>query len=523
MSSMAIIRPNAKTLYKYASRLRITDIRTGSQSLWVPNVEQKEIFSKHESSKKIFILKSRQIGASTAEILYDLLFTAVNDFSKDIVNTWLIWDTESKAVEKLNGIEDFAAQLKITCRKRDNQIIFPNGSKIIGMTAGGKRAGAGLSCHHIHASEMPFWRDAAKTWTSLMPALNDKIGTMTIETTMAANADLVSGLWHDNGNGIEHLFFPVEMNDVYKIREKDKEWLDKRDREAAFPLRPEFAERLRKEGFTNEDTMRFMQRKLLTMGGIVSENAWIEVLREYPQKEDHCFRLAKGRWIQTDPQVIPHTSFWLNTPRGNTFEAKIYKEPVFYDVRRNTGSVKSTEGRYFIGVDTGGGLGKDQSSVSVIDRADGSLAAFFSSNTIATDEFATVVMSIADKYQTKYVYVEKNGIGQGVVDNLTSSSFYCIPINTSENSKYHGLLLARRYIEGGIVFGPSELLIESRSLYVEGGEYKGRKDGLMSLGFALIHHEKLRWTEPKTFAISEAKLFRMGLSQNRKQFARSLG
>jgi hypothetical protein len=70
-------------------------------------------------------------------------------------------------------------------------------------------------------------------------------------------------------------------------------------------------------------------------------------------------------------------------------------------------------------------------------------------------------------------------------------------MTTDEASKAEGLTLARNAIVDGRVYGPSDLAEECDDLAKdERGNWKGRKDLLMAIGFGLIQCRKSPWVEP---------------------------
>lgn len=204
----------------------------------------------------------------------------------------------------------------------------------------------------------------------------------------------------------------------------------------------------------------------------------------------------EGGWYKTKPRVLPYDRAGL---------IKVFRSP---DVASD---------QLVIGVDTAGGLGRDSSAVALIDKKDKALVACYVSNEATIDATAVVVQQMVEKYTkvqhgapplSPVVMVEVNGIGRPMYQRLMSLGVSCYPINTTEGTRYAGLLQSRNMVEAGILEGPEELLYECENLVVEDQKFKGPKDLSMAIGFALNYIEKSPYVPP---IAREQNVFRMDI------------
>lgn len=470
-----IVSVSAALLERVAPTLKITNHLTGETSPWVPNEEQRISWRAQEVSRWYYVLKARQIGETTGQCLVDVLFTAINTANGHKVETWLVWDKEENVQKKIALCGDFIKQLGISARVLDLDIVFANGSAIRGLTAGGSRVGASQTCHRLHLSELPNWPAAGQSYDALMQSLLLE-GRVGLETTMLVGNEggaLAKHLW-ETPNQYRKIFHNVEVHDEYRrdpmAAEHDPET------GAAIPLAQDIEDWLRTEGFHRRDTMAWMQWALHNK---VKHNDRISLLREYPQLPEHCFTLAEGRWYRCNPEVLTHESIL----EGQEM-IKVYQMPDL------------TSGYLVMGVDTGGGLGRDRNAVAVVDRKTGRLVASYVDAYSTHRELALVVKRLQEMYTCNVkVYgrrndfvvppalIESNSIGRPTVNECAFHGVVYEEIHTTDGSRLASLTAARAKAEEGIFYGPIELSEEADELHVRNGKFKGRKDLSMAAGF----------------------------------------
>tara|TARA_R110002126_G_scaffold24598_1_gene85352 strand:- start:705 stop:2270 length:1566 start_codon:yes stop_codon:yes gene_type:complete len=79
--------------------------------------------------------------------------------------------------------------------------------------------------------------------------------------------------------------------------------------------------------------------------------------------------------------------------------------------------------KFAIGVDVGGGTGRDYSTICVLDKVSMSICALYRSNTVSLKDFADVVMHLGSQYNNAAVLVEKNNHGAAVIAYMESAGY----------------------------------------------------------------------------------------------------
>lgn len=462
----AIPRLSGQQIADVARHLRIVDHVTGASSPWQMNAEQTRYLLESERHPFIFVAKPRQIGMTTVVTLDDVLAVQIADSAGHRVRCGIVVDTDEKTRERMSLAADFCKQIGFPVTANTSRIVWPNGSEIVGMTAGGNRAGASTTFQRLHLSELPFWPDPASVYASLMPALSPG-GTCVIESTMDTTTSFARDLWRAD-NGFFKLFFPVEDHLEYRA--------------PAGTLTPEKALWLEREGFTDSEAKAWWLWALENLcGGDV-----VRCMREFPQKPEHMFQAAEQRWVRKTPRVLEPVDRVRVLGVTEEWVLDIYTKPA--DCSRDV----------MIGVDTATGKGQDRSVVAVVDRTSKRLLACFSSDTALGDDVAKVAQAAYQHFTTDYIdlrtmkteyrrpamLVEDNTTGQVVIQPLQRLGVPFESFDTDEATKLQGMSEAKRAVEAGILEGPKELAQECDECHRdEYGKFKGHKDILMACGF----------------------------------------
>src|SRR5690606_14258648 len=135
------------------------DQGTGALGRWSPSEHQLDLWDAMASTKRLAVLKARQLGASTAFCLYDLMLC----LTRPGITVAIIGDTQDRAKGLLVKCRRFAEQMPVEIVESNTQTLAVRGvrgpqSQIIAITAGsalGKesRAGRGGTLHHVHSTE----------------------------------------------------------------------------------------------------------------------------------------------------------------------------------------------------------------------------------------------------------------------------------------------------------------------------------------------------------------------------------
>ena len=411
--------------------------------------EQDKILEAAATSQNILILKSRQIGCSQICCFLDAIYTILNPGAKVAV----VADTEQKVHGLLDRVREVYRDLEVPLRiSNRSKIVTREGSEVHAVTANAakgqeqSKAGRSMSFQMLHLSELAFWPDQ-----DAFGALTSSAGLsapMIIESTSSGPGDLMWRLWTER-NDFKKLFFSVEDHKAYRKEStlNEEEWREMQDL-----------------GFSTKESASWFSDVLTNR----FQGHLVRALREYPQRPEHAFMSAEGRWIDITPPVLAHSMM-----QG----IKIFKP-------------KAIGEEYVIGVDTAGGLGKDASAFAVIQKSDLSIAATW------TDEDATID-TLADFVRAAYqiyggtVVIESNGIGLATVQAARARGIPVIEAKTTQPRQYQGLLAVKRRVEDGSLSGPSELAEECDSLHVNRHEkFDGKKDLCMAIGFSLLFIDK---------------------------------
>ena len=422
-------------------------------------------------------------------LLFDVLWTLHFDCLGARVVCGLVWDTATKAHDKLDICERFALELGIPVRKKKNRLYFPFGSYIEAISAGGKNPGRSASYNRLHWSETHYYgARSIATYTEIKACLVEG-GSETIETTMNAN-DALSVHLYEQDNDLDKVFYPVSWNNAYRRPDLGSE-LTESDRE-----------RLTKNGFDME-----------TEDGQAAGAWWkwalnnkcagdeTQLKREYPQTIAQAFAVNQGRWVPVTPDIAnPRRVHEFVGIRGDTWQVEEYVDP------------EDVKGRCVVAIDTADNIGQDRCTVLVMDERDFKVCAAFASDRILIEDLAmlghemwvhyTIGPGAGERpmrYRVPDLLCEKGGVGSATFQALETRGVPAVPIittgkNTHANTKFRGMLRARRAIEEGLVYGPAVLAEECRKCTYEKAEFKGYKDMLMTVGFCILHLDGLTVT-----------------------------
>ncbi len=296
------------------------------------NNVQKILNSRTVNCKRYIILKARQFGVSTNEIL--------KLFDKTIFNTnqeTCILAHENKALEKLFGIVKCAynhlPDPKPEIAKGGGskyEIYFPELNSRIYVALEVR----GGTIHNLHVSELAFFKDMSKLEATLEAVPID--GHVSIETTPHGMNEFYD-LWNDNDSGYLNLFFPWYCFDEYRL---DTE--------------------IQKKDYTDEEIELIAKAK--------KHNIKVT-------KEQIAFRRFKKKQSKVFVQEYPEDDNTCFLSSGNPFfDLEIVKKELNKDVIpiKQSGTLTVFENpipnkKYVAGSDTAEGVGGDYSVMSLYD------------------------------------------------------------------------------------------------------------------------------------------------------------
>lgn len=463
----ALPRISGADLAEIARLLTIQDHETGTRTRWVPNVEQTRMWAECSAHRFVYVLKPRQVGASTAACLDDAVWTATCDAAGHRVRCAIVVDTFDKAMERLWVCEDFLRQLGLPHRRADNVIRFPNGSEIVAWSAGSDEVGRSLSIQRLHITELPFWEKPKDAYIALMQGLSLD-GECLIETTADIKTPFARDLWRED-NEFRKVFFPVTMHDEYRA-------------DPTSITDEQFAEVLDNIGAVERDVAAWLVWAVANKCG----GDWLKARREYPPTEGDCWAASEGRWVSVTSRVLqPVEVLRVMGVGGDVWPLSIWRKP------------EQSTGPFRIACDSAKGSGVSRSTVCVVDTADGKLVASFADSTIMGDDHALVAQRAwshysrrlegTDNYERPHLGAEDNTTGQIFIQPARRLGLPVHTFDTTEASQMLGMQEARRAIQLGLLEGPKELAEECDECTRDPvtGKWKGHKDLMMTYGMCM--------------------------------------
>lgn len=455
-----MIKPTLSGLIAAANIITITNQKTGEKSTWQLYSHQLKVLENLLKHDRSIWLKARQLGITTLMTYYALMLGILNDN----IRIGIVADNFNNSIGLLEKIKDFARQLGLTLQTdSQKRIVLSNGSSFDAITVNSalgqeNTAGRSKTFHVLLLSEAAYYNNSHAVFASLTSsAIPDAI--IIVESTATPSKNMFRSLW-DNSNYYKS-FISMEEHDNYVLPENMIE-------ETVFKTLQE------KYGFKSRKHAAFWNNKLYNEFGSDTNR----LLREYPVLEIHSWSSASGRFIDIDPKIIQPIKIYGKT--------KIFAESEF-------------GGHYIVGVDVSAGVGRDYSSIVVYDLKEKKIAALYSSNTDKMDVLAAEIKSIHNLFKPYVVYIEKNGIGAGLIPQVQNAGIPVIEINTNESTKYTGLLLVKQGVERDGLCADELFSSQAQSLTYDMNSSGTREnfnhagDSLMALSFCLLKTEDFKY------------------------------
>lgn len=348
------------------------------------------------AGKRNIVLKARQVGITTYVAARFFLNTILQpgtlsvQVAHDQQSAEEIFRIVHRFLERLP--EKWRRSALKTSRANVRQIVFPQlDSEYRVETAADPNAGRGLTIQNLHCSEVARWpRDVEETLASLRAAVPPD-GEIFLESTPSGAGGTFYEEWqsaHETGY-VQH-FFPWWWEKSYK---REVEVVNFTDEEL---------ELMAKHGldaghiaFRREMRLQFRNR----------------FLEEYAEDAETCF-LSSGNCMfdceKLDKQMKEAPDYLRAAENGRLL---IFLPPV--------------EGKdYILGVDpAGGGASGDYACAQVIERNKGTQCAELLGH-YAPAELGARVAQLAREYNHALVAVERNGLGESVLQYLTMLEGY---------------------------------------------------------------------------------------------------
>jgi len=367
-------------LKEFIEKLSIIN-KDGKQQQLVLNAEQTRMLEAAETGEDILVLKARQMGSTTFWSAY--LFALAYRSEEPVTFAILSYKLESSK-QILKMYKHFYYSLPEVLQRElevDNttQLAFKGGGRIIAAAStqtGGLRS---FTATKIHISEYAFADDPEELKATALAAVND--GQIIIEST----ANYYNDCLHKEIRAYElqqakwnYLFFPWYEHEEYTA-------------EVEADNLTEYESSLVKSGVTLGQ-IQWRRRKVGKLG--------IEKFtREYPTTLEEAYRISGNTYFSFEDfascEIITHDGLdWLTL-----------QEPDHSD-------------QYAIGVDVGGGVGRDYSVITVMSKRTNNPVCIWRSNQITPIQLAEYIFEISEQYNSALVLVEANNYGLATINEL---------------------------------------------------------------------------------------------------------
>lgn len=372
---------------QFISRLSIVN-KFGKIERLRPNSEQIEIIRALQQGNDTIVLKPRQIGSSTIVCAY-MFYVAYTSTSP--ITTAILSHKIASSKHLLQIHKRFYKYLPKQLQKPvavDNttELTFKDGGSIIAVAStqsGGMRS---FTCSMLHISEYAFAEDPEELKATALAALNGN--QLIIESTANHYNDC---LWQEIHRYIigearwTYLFFAWYMHEEYMIEDDDiSEITD--EEEALIDL----------YGITKKQ-IAWRREKISKIG-------YNKFIREYPTTLDEAYRIQGSTYFT-------HQDFMnMSIHTVEPTEWVVFENPNVND-------------SYAIGVDIGGGVGRDYSVVFCCSKLTGQPVCLWRSNMVSPIALVDYIMDMSATYNNALVLVESNNYGMATINELLHQGF----------------------------------------------------------------------------------------------------
>lgn len=394
------------------------------------NLAQEELNDLMDSNKFVIVSKARQGGISTFAIAKALYRAIVNDNENILIVSYKA-DSASALFEMLKSMNDWLPRDKFpglfheVRRDNRNELLLSNGSRITSTTAGNKSIGRGSTYSYIHMSEFAFYaRQEMQLLSAEQSLMKGSDSQITIETTSNGIGNLYYKLFMQawKGNSKYKAMFIPFYHDLYKKQFKHdhneaEKWY-REDTQGARLSKKDLSDE-EKILFKNGANLRFLmwrQWKLLDM----SEE---DFKQEYPSNPMESF-ISTGQSVFDNAKVLDKVGNILpKIERSHVVGILDTRMERYLDKGLDIFHLPKRGERYYGGVDTASGGGKDHSTISIFD-SDGQQVLSFYNNRVAVYEFAEIVNIIGRMYNYAFLCVERNSYGLPLIERLRKDYKY---------------------------------------------------------------------------------------------------
>lgn len=369
-------------------------------------------------------LKSRQLGITSVSVAYSLYLTHTRPNI-----TCMIMSYSDKGVaeifEKLriqyNNLNN-SVKLQTVIDNR-GEIKFENNSRIINCTCGTKDNARGATLTYAHLSEVSHM---GETLENQMIAIEQALvadGSMILEST-ANGLNKFSEMWNKAVSGESPMWKPFFFRWIDDKRMFAEEYIEYSER-----YKNIYGRYLTLEELTDQEIRLYSEgatlQQLMWRRLKISNNGEENFCQEFPSTPTEAF-ISSGSNVFSAAVIQNrllglHNNPILKLPSSKEIAPTIKKNERYLNIWR----LPSSKKEYFIGVDSGEGLGgsNDYSVISVIDK-NGFQCAEWRSNKVKPYEFTEIVYEIAKWYNSALLVIEKASSGHIILDRIKNDYHY---------------------------------------------------------------------------------------------------
>lgn len=397
-----IIKKISNRSWRLRNLYKIVD-KHGRKVNLIPNEVQKRINASRSRYK--YVLKSRQFGVSTNELVKLLDFTC---FHRNM--TVCILAHEDDAIAKLfrivrHAYENMPEQFKPDLARGGGsmyELYFPRINSRIYCDLESR----GNTIHRLHISEAAFMKDSSKL-KATMEAVPIDFGEITIETTPNGIGNYSYDLWIDPDSIFEKMFFPWYIFPSYRMAVHEP--IKRTEEEIALAHK---AKRLFNIEIDDEQ-IAFRRFKKSSLKSSSHDRVKVTFEQEYPEDDETCFLVSGDRVI--DPMAIHEQRLMADPPLGTKDGFIIYKKP-------------HKEKIYCCGADVAEGISKDFSVGIIMEMRTREVVAMVRGKW-KPEDFADKLAYLCRKYAAPgkpppELAVERNNHGHTVLYRLNEHCKY---------------------------------------------------------------------------------------------------
>ncbi|MEK4700268.1 terminase family protein [Solibacillus sp. FSL R7-0668] len=490
------------------------------------NDAQLEIDDLMKDNRFVIIGKARQSGISTF-VLARALWRALTKPNENILIVSYKGDSAKALFEKLKLMNDAIPRSKFpdvfpkVRRDNRNELFFANGSRISSVTAGNKDIGRGSTYTYVHLSEFAFYANQETQLLSVEQSLAKGADSqLTIETTSNGTSNHFYRMYIQAMKGESkyisyfvpffHKLYKKQFAHDYNEAETWYKATNKGKRLGTDELEDD--ELLLYSAGANLKQLMWRRWKMLDM------ESPQQFMQEYPSNPMESF-ISTGQSVFDQTKVLTRLSY-----AKQPLDRKMVSPNVPESVRKYVGKgldlfeLPQRSIRYYFGVDTASGSGRDYSAIACF-NADGEQVMSFYNNKIPVYEFAQVIYDLGIFYNYAFLTVEKNSYGLPLIERLRKERGYLnmykmktfdergkkklqIGFITSEKTKAIMISDFKEQFELGLINIECKHSLQQMQMFVENNGKLGNKrgnsdlhhdDSVIAIGLAIQGMKASKW------------------------------